>query len=119
METDSINVRITAEPLRLTMSERKSFKISIVATNQGSEVINPELHRAKLSVNGKESIVWTLAIGNGGRELKWRALPAGETVSMTWSSMGESLFPDPGDFALVLHYKDAELPPTKVQVLAE
>ena len=112
-------MELTADPLQLTISERENFRISIGATNEGGEVIDPELRRAQLFVNDKWSIAWMLAISNGRREAKWSALPPGETVSMTWSSMGESLFPDPGEFALVLHYNDTELPPIKVQVLAE
>ena len=71
MKTETVKVELTADPLQFTMAERKNFKISIAATNQGDEVIDPELHRAKLFINGKESIVWMLAIGNGAREKKW------------------------------------------------
>ena len=108
-----------AEPGRLTMSERKNFKISIAATNEGGKVINPQLHEARLFVNGKESTVWSLAIGNGKREAKWFALPPGETVSMTWSSMGESLLTGPGLFRLALRLDEMQLAPIQVQVLAE
>ncbi len=114
-----INLKLTAEPLRLTLAERQNFKVSIAATNQGDEVINPELYTARLFINGSESMVWSLAILNGPREEKWLALPPGETVSMTWPSMGESLFPDPGSFVLVLRFSDLELAPIQVQVLAE
>ncbi len=119
MKAEMIKLELTAEPLQLTMSERKNFKISIAATNQGDEVIDPELHRAQLFVNGKWSKVWSLAIGNGRREEKWFALPPGGTVSMTWSSLGESLFPNLGAFTLVLRYDDTELAPLQAQVLAE
>ena len=118
MKTEIINVTLTAEPLQFTMAERKSFKISIAATNQGDEVIDPELYRAKLSINGEDSIVWMRAIGNGGREKKWFALPPGEMVSLTWPTLDESLFPNPGSFELVLHYFDTELAPIQVQVFA-
>ena len=118
MKAEMIKVALTAEPLQFTMSERKNFKISIAATNQGDEVVNPELYRAKLSINGEDSIVWMLAIGNGAREKKWFALPPGETVSLTWPSLGESLFPNPGVFEMVLRYFDTELAPIQVQVFA-
>jgi len=38
---------------------------------------------------------------------------------MTWSSLGESLFPNLGAFTLVLRYDDTELAPLQAQVLAE
>jgi hypothetical protein len=117
--THPIDVELTAEPLRLTMPGRKNFKISMSATNQGKEVVDPELHRAQLFVNGKRSRVWSLAIGNGRREAAWSALPPGETVSMTWSSMGKSLFPNPGTFDLVLHFQDAERARLRVEVLGK
>lgn len=118
MKTGKIVLKLTAEPLQLTMPERKNFKISIDATNQGDETLDPELYRAELFVNGKWSKVWSLAIGNGKREVKWAALPPGEKVSMTWSSIGESLFPNPGTFKLLLRYGDTELAPIQVRVLA-
>ena len=118
MKTETVKVELTADPLQFTMAERKNFKISIAATNQGDEVIDPELHRAKLFINGKESIVWMLAIGNGAREKKWFALPPGETVSLTWPTLGESLLPNAGTFELVLRYLETELAPIQVQVIA-
>jgi hypothetical protein len=114
--THPVTVELRAEPLRLTMSQRKDFKISILATNRGDGVVDPELHRAQLFVNGKQSRVWRSAIGNGRRAPEWFALPPGETVSMTWSSMGKSLFPNPGTFDLVLRFQDTELAPLHVEV---
>lgn len=116
MKTEKVDLKLTAEPLQLTMPERKNFKISIMAINRGDETIDPELHRAELFVNGKWSKIWSLAIGNGKREAKWSALPPGETASMTWSHIGESLFPNPGKYELVLRYFDRELEPIQVQV---
>jgi hypothetical protein len=117
MENETVKLEIRAEPLQLMMSERKNFKIFIAATNQGDKVIDPELQRAKLFVNGKESKAWSLAIGNGKREAKWFALPPGDTVSMGWSSMGQSLFPAAGQYTLVLHFDNRKLEPIQVHVL--
>ncbi len=119
MKKETVKLVLRAEPQQLTMSERKDFKISLAATNQGREIIDPQLHRAQLLVNGKESKVWSLAIGNGKREAKWFALPPGETVSMTWSSMGESLLTGPGVFTLTLRFDEMQLAPLQVQVLAK
>lgn len=119
MKKETVRLVLRAEPQQLTMSELKDFKISLAATNQGRETIDPQLHRAKLLVNGKESKVWSLAIGNGKRKAKWFALPPGETVSMTWSSMGESLLTRPGVFTLALRLDDMQLAPIQVLVLPE
>jgi hypothetical protein len=116
MNTDLIQLKLTADPLQFPLSERNNFKISIAATNTGSEVINPELHRAQLLVNDQVSTAWNLAIGNGRREAKWYALPPGDTVSMSWSSLGQSLFPAPGDYTLVLRLDDKKLDPIQVHV---
>jgi hypothetical protein len=117
--TGSIELALRAEPQQLTMSERKHFQIALSATNESGEIIDPQLHEARLFVNGKESKAWNLAIGNGKREAKWFVLPPGETVSMTWSSLGESLLTGPGAFTLVLRFKEMQLAPIQVQVLAE
>lgn len=115
---DLVQVKLVVEPRQFSMSERQSFKISIVATNQGDQVIDPELHRAQLFVNDTKSMVWSLAISNGRRETKWYALPPGDTVSMSWSSMGPSLFPDPGEYTLILRLDNQESAPIQVHVLA-
>ena len=117
MNENLIQLELTADPLQLSMSKRKDFKISIKATNHSNELIDPQLHEAELFVNSQRSVVWSLAISNGRREAKWSALPPRETVSMTWSSMGASLFPAPGDYTLVLHYGETQLDPIHVHVL--
>lgn len=61
-------------------------------------------------------MAWNLAIGNGKREAKWFALPPGESVSMTWSSLGRSLLTGPGTFTFTLRFKEMKLVPIKVEV---
>ncbi len=117
MNQDAIQVKLTAEPLQFSLSNRKDFRISIAATNQGNATLDPDLHHAQLFVNNQESTDWNLAIGNGRRVDQWYALPPGETVSMTWSSLGEALFPTVGQYTLVLHYGNKQLNPIQVQVL--
>ena len=67
MPQKAIKVELSAKPWQLTMSSRKNFKISISATNQGGTTIDPELHRAKLFVNGNEAHV-TMHVLEGSRE---------------------------------------------------
>jgi hypothetical protein len=113
---EAIDVELRAEPVELTVSERGHFTVSIAATNRGDAAVDPELHRTKLLVNGTESKAWSLAIGNGQREAKWFALPPRETVSMSWSSLGESLLTGPGEFLLTLVYDDKASAPVRVRV---
>ena len=118
MNATVVKLKLEAKPQRLTLAQRQRFRISLTATNQGSEIIDPELHNVRLFVNGQQSKAWSLAIGNGRREDKWFALPPGDTVAMTWSSLGEALFPEAGEFTLMLRYGDTELDPIQVQVHA-
>ena len=117
MKEEPVKLLVRADPRQLTLPERKYFKISLTAINQGTEIIDPQLHRVKLLVNGKESKVWSLAVSNGKREAKWLALPPGETVSVTWSSIGESLLPSPGVFTLAFRLDDVQLASILVRVL--
>jgi hypothetical protein len=117
MTENRIQLRLIADPLALTMEKLRFFRIGIEATNLGCETIDPELFRSQLLVNGRESEIWRLAIGNGRREEKWFALPPGETVSMTWSTMGVSLFPFPGIYTLVIRLDDNESQPQAVELL--
>jgi hypothetical protein len=119
MTEDPIQLKLKVEPKEFSMPERQRFKISLTATNQGKETIDPELHLAQLLINNKASRQWNLAIGNGRREEKWFALPPGDTVSMSWSSLGPSLFPTPGEYTLVLRYHDKKLDPIHVRVRGE
>jgi hypothetical protein len=60
--------------------------------------------------------VFHSAVGNGRREEKWYALPPGDTVEMTWSTLGERLLAGPGDYALVLSFDGHEAEPVTVSV---
>lgn len=117
MNKDLIQLKFTAEPLQFSMSERAVFKISLAATNRGNEIIDPELHFVELFINDQKSMIWNETIGNGRREAKWDALPPGDTVSMSWSSMGESLFPSSGNYILIPYYAGKDLDPIHVHVL--
>jgi hypothetical protein len=118
MANGSIQLTLTAEPLALAMTRLHDFKIGIVATNTGSTTLDPELHLVRLRVNGQDSLAWGEAIGNGLREAKWSSLPSGESVSMSWSTLGPSLLTAPGQYVLVLHHHGRESDPVRVLVRA-
>jgi hypothetical protein len=112
-----IKLQLRAEPVPLTIATRDRLRLSVTAINEGAAVVDPELHRAELRVNGKRSSAFGLAIGNGKRDPRWFALPPGESVTMTWSSLGEALLPGVGQFTLQLKLDDAEAEPVNVAVL--
>lgn len=112
----SVTVSLRAEPTALTMAERHTFRLTLDAVNTGETTIDPELHLARLLVNGEESTAWGLAVGNGRRPATWTALPPGEAVSMTWGALAESLFPRPGTYSLVLTLGERRAPVVRVVV---
>lgn len=113
-----IQTRLSAEPTSLTKDTRDQLRLTLSATNVGTEVVDPELHRAELLVNGRRSRAFALAVGNGKRETKWYALPPGDTVSMTWSTLGERLLDEPGEYTLQLSHDGQEAEPVTVAVEA-
>lgn len=116
MSTESISVKLLAEPRDLSMTTRGDFQVGIAATNRGTAAVDPELDGARLRVNGEDSLAWSDAIGNGRREARWDDLPPGESVSMTWGSLGKALFPGPGTYRLELSLRSIQSAPVVVHV---
>ena len=112
---NSINIQLVAEPLEFSMSQRASFRIGFKAKNVGSQAIDPNLYAASLLVEGKPNLAWNLAIQNGPRDEAWRNLEPGETVSASWP-LGEAMFPDPGEYEIVLR-SGAQESPVHVRVV--
>lgn len=98
-------VKLLASPTQLRMAERSKFMIGVEVVNRGTTVVDPELSRCRLTVNGEPSMSWNLAIGNGAREPTWTQLPPGETATMSWP-LGLDLFDEPGDYHLVMTLGD-------------
>ena len=119
MEKEKLIISLTISSTFIYYSKRKDFKISVSAINQSNKAYDPDLYLTMLVVNGKESEVWRHAIGNGRRESKWYSLPPGETTSMSWSTMGEQLFPEPGEYILELQLRDIKSESVKVTVLKD
>ncbi len=98
-------------------SERNMFQISIHANNSGKTIIEPDLYFTSLLINGIESEVWRHAITNGRRKANWYFLPPGEKASMSWSTMGDQLFPVPGEYILQLQLRSIKSNQVKIIVL--
>lgn len=116
MVQDPITVALSVEPNDLPIRDRESVVVTLTATNHGRRTVDPRLREARLLVNGRESKAWQLAVGNGRRPASWAALPSGESISMSWSSLGPSLFPEPGDYQLTLSLRDQRLSPVEIRV---
>lgn len=92
---------ITAHPARLTMAERATFRLRRTATNEGSGPLDAMHSSATFTFNGEASMALDLAFGNGAREMRWTAVPPGESV-FDEREMGESLFPAPGTYRIAM-----------------
>jgi hypothetical protein len=112
----SIRLTLDVEPTSLTLATLDQLKVTLTARNVGMAVVDPELHRARLTVNGRPSKAFSNAVSNGRREEKWFALPAGDEVTMTWSTLGERLISEPGDYTLALALDENASEPVTVAV---
>ena len=92
--------RLEAQPARLSMRARRSFRLRIFATNEGETTVNPESGVGSYGLNGEPHLGLNLWFGNGTRVREWMALPPGRTVSDERSEIGADLFPAPGTYRI-------------------
>ena len=92
---------ITAHPAQLTMAQRATFRLRRTVTNEASEPLDAMHAMASFTLNGEDSMSLDLAFGNGAREMRWSALPPGESA-FDEREMGESLFPAPGTYVIAM-----------------
>lgn len=112
-----IRWRLEASPSELRLAQRAAFRLSIHATNMGTRTIDPQHGGCVVGsspclssswlLDGAPSHALDLAFGNGIREARWSALPAGESVSDA-RHMGESLFGRPGRYTVTYRHGSAE-----------
>jgi len=97
----TLDITLVADPGRLALADRASFKIGFEAVNRGAAAIDPQLHDAVLAANGQRVYAWDLAIQNGPRDASWTQLAPGQSVAMSWP-LGDAMFEKPGTYELVL-----------------
>lgn len=90
---------VRAEPTRLSMSDRGSFRLFLRATNRGTGTVRPDLHPGHFMVNGSPSTLLDLAFSNGIMEPGWMGLSPGQSVE-TARAVGEGLFSAPGTYVI-------------------
>jgi hypothetical protein len=112
----SIQLTLDVEPTSLTIATLDQLQLTLTARTVGVAMVDPELHRAQLTVNGTPSKAFSNAVANGRRDEKWFALPAGDEVTMTWSTLGERLIFEPGDYTLALSLDENASVPVTVAV---
>lgn len=113
--TPTITVELFAEPVHLDAAHLDDFRVGFTVKNIGPAVLDPQLSLSELRVNGTPSHDWGMALMNGGRESKWKALPPGERITRTWP-LARELFPRPGDYQLVLTVAGVSSAPVVVHV---
>lgn len=109
-----IEWQLVAEPTTLSMQQRDAFVLRVVATNRGRAATDTERDALALNVNGEDSEAFALGFGNGARDARWSALPAGQSVSE--ERRGLSLFDEPGDYELMLHRGERVFARARVRV---
>lgn len=119
MKQEKLTLTLLAPDAEFVFSLRSKFTIAISVTNEDDKIIDPELHLTNLMVNGKESVAWMEAISNGHRSANWFSLPPGQSVSISWSTLGQQLFPSPGEYILQIQLRAIKSPAVKVTVLPD
>jgi hypothetical protein len=116
VKKEKLILELLAIPLQFRFSVRKNFVITMIVTNSDNVMIEPNLHLTKLIINNNESFIWMEAVGNGHRELNWFTLPPHQSTAMSWSTMGEHLFQEPGEYELQLRLRKLKSERIKITV---
>ena len=75
-----IVLRLGVEPTDVELDQRNRVKLTVSATNAGMEMVDPELIRAELRVNGEPSMAFAEAIAHGLPVVATRGGALAETV---------------------------------------
>jgi hypothetical protein len=65
---------------RLRPADGRIFTLHFTLRNTGDRTVDPSLSASKLLIDGTPWSDWPLTIGNGPRDERWTALPAGEVL---------------------------------------
>ena len=105
--TGTFDIKLLVVPNRLSMSERASFQAGVEAVNLGKTEIDPKLHAATLTIDGRRSEAWDQALQSCPDDPPWRRLSPAQRLSVWWS-IGSALFDGPGRYRLVLKVGERE-----------
>src|SRR5262245_27648963 len=91
------------------------FVVYLALVNDGDMVVNPDLGSSQLIVNGKELKDWPFIVGQGPRDARWEALPAGDYLSFAYA-LGER-FEEPGTYKVSWKGKGFQSPEIVFRVM--
>lgn len=109
----SLEITLEIRPEEIDRDSIDNLTVVGRVRNAGREDIRPEVHRAALSINGQDSLTWSLAIGNGPLEDEKRTLHPGQSVEFS-RVMGRTLFHQRGEYSCVLRLQGIESAPVTV-----
>jgi hypothetical protein len=112
---EQLKVRVDTVPAEVTAQTLPTLTVRGMVTNVGLKPVDIQSYASDLLVDGAASMAWSMAIGNGSRDERERALPPGEMVVFQ-RVMGSALFDRPGDHVLVLRVQGIDSPPFTVRL---
>ena len=110
-----LEVQVAVSPDHVGTGDLDGLTVHAVVVNRSDESVDTQLFRSTLLVDGERNQSWGLAIGNGARDAKERALPPGERV-IARRVMGRALVSAPGEHEVVLEVRGVRSPPATVVI---
>jgi hypothetical protein len=111
-----VRVALTVAPVSpIPLARLPALVLRVRVTNLTATSLDPVLDRSVLLVDGSPYTDWSLTLGNGPRDARWHALPAGQTLEFAYA-MGDSLFHTRGTHVLVLRTPRGDSAPVRVDV---
>jgi hypothetical protein len=95
----------------------KKVSILLALVNDGGDIIDPELDSSQLLVNGKLAKNWDITIGNGPRDDRFKALPAGDYLGFGYAYDLAEYFTTPGIYKVCWKVKGFRTPEVVFRVL--
>ena len=87
---------ISADSPVIVLGSHQSIQLSFALINDSDSTVNPGIDRSKLVINGQEWPDSALMFGNGPRDSRFEALPAGDYLLI--GAKIPDLFADPGTY---------------------
>lgn len=110
-----LHVVLTVTPGRVTAASLDSLTVWVSVANEDTETIDLQLVSSTLLVDGRRSMFWNVAIGNGARDARESALPPGESVQAA-RVMGDGLVREPGEHEVVIEVCGVRSAPAHVVI---
>ena len=89
---------ISADSPMIELGSHPSIQLSFALINDSESTVNPGIDGSKLVINGQEWPESALLFGNGPRDSRYEALPAGDYL--LFGSKTDTLFTEPGTYVV-------------------